>query len=170
VRLTLDFTSARIWFFIAVCLLVFGLSRSIHASSILQRFMMAAPPTISTQEIRNLLADGTRNSNFVIVDVRSEAEVSVSVIPSAISRAEFERTAADHQGKEIITYCTIGVRSGRFAKKLIQQGWKARNYKGSIIDWCKNKLPLVTHDGEETQQVHTYSARYSVPDDYKAIF
>jgi len=104
------------------------------------------------------------------VDARSEAESGVSVIPGAITRTEFERTAVDHQGKEIIAYCTVGVRSGKFVNQLIQQGWKAWNYQGSIIDWCENKLPLVTHDGTKTQQVHTYSARYSVPDDYEAIY
>ena len=131
---------------------------------------MPTPPTITAHEIRNLLADEKQTDNFVIVDVRSELESGVSIIPGAITQTEFERTAAEHQGKEVIAYCTIGVRSGKFAKRLIQQGWQAWNYEGSIIDWCQNKLPLVTRDGTETQQVHTYHARYSVPDDYDAIF
>ena len=131
---------------------------------------MATPPIISTQELRELLANQARNNSFLIVDVRSESEVRVSVIPSAIPQAEFERTVADHRGKEIIAYCTVGARSGKFTKKLSRQGWRVRNYEGSIIDWCKHKLPLMTLDGAETQRVHTYSARYSVPDEYEAIF
>ncbi len=154
----------------AVCLLIFGLSQSIEASSVLRRIIMPKPPTITAQEIRDLLENDEQSGNFVIVDVRSESESGVSLIPGALTRTEFERTAADHQGKAVIAYCTVGVRSGKFVNQLIRQGWKACNYEGSIIDWCKNKLPLVSPDGAETQQVHTYSAKYSVPDDYKAIY
>lgn len=117
-----------------------------------------------------MLENEEQSGNFVIVDVRSESESGVSLIPGALTRTEFERTAADHQGKKVIAYCTVGVRSGKFVNQLIRQGWKAWNYEGSIIDWCKNKLPLVSPDGAETQQVHTYSAKYSVPDDYKAMY
>ncbi len=130
---------------------------------------MMSIPTITAQEIRTLQADETRKDTFVIVDVRSESESDVSVIPGAITQAEFNRTAENHQGKKVITYCTVGVRSGKFARKLIRQGWTASNYEGSIIDWCENSLPLVTHDGTETNQVHTYSSRYSVPNEYEAI-
>jgi len=168
-RLTLNFKNYRAWFLTAICLLVIGLSQSIYVQSALQRIIMATP-TITAQEIRSVLADEKRKDNFVIVDVRSESESDVSVIPGAITEAEFKRTEADHQGKEIIAYCTIGVRSGKFASRLVRQGWKAWNYEGSIIDWCQNKLPLITHDGTETQQVHTYSARYTVPGEYEAIY
>ena len=169
-RLKLDSTSTTIWRFMAICLLVIGLSQSIQASSVLQRIIMPTPPSITAQKIRSLLADEEKSGDFVIAHVRSESESGVSVIPGAITQTEFERTAADHQGKEIIAYCTVGIRSGKFANKLIRDGWQAWNYEGSIIDWCQNKLPLVTRDGTETQQVHTYSDRYSVPDDYEAIF
>lgn len=154
----------------ALCLLIVGVSPSIQVSSVLRRIIMPKPPTITAQEIRDMLENEEQSGNFVIVDVRSESESGVSLIPGALTRTEFERTAADHQGKKVIAYCTVGVRSGKFVNQLIRQGWKAWNYEGSIIDWCKNKLPLVSPDGAETQQVHTYSAKYSVPDDYKAMY
>lgn len=165
----MDFTNYRAWFLTAFCLLVVGLSQSIQAQSALLQFIMSTP-TITAQEIRELLADEEQKDRFVIVDVRSESESGVSLIPGAITQAEFKRTEAEHQGKEVIAYCTIGVRSGKFVKQLARQGWKAWNYEGSIIDWCKNQLPLVSHDGSETRQVHTYSSRYTVPGDYEAIF
>lgn len=154
----------------ALCLLIVGVSPSIQVSSVLRRIIMPKPPTITAQEIRDMLENEEQSGNFVIVDVRSELESGISLIPGALTRTEFEQTAADHQGKKVIAYCTVGVRSGKFVNQLIRQGWKAWNYEGSIIDWCKNKLPLVSPDGAQTQQVHTYSAKYSVPDDYKAIY
>jgi len=92
----------------------------------------------------------------------------VSMIPGALTKSEFEDTAHQHQGKLVIAYCTIGVRSGHYAADLIRKGWKARNYRGSILDWCNNNSPL-TCDGVETNLVHTYSPRYSVNENYVAV-
>ena len=63
---------------------------------------------------------------------------------------------------------TIGVRSGKYASKLIEEGWDACNYKGSILDWCENKQSLETIQGVPTNRVHTYSWWYSVPTMYAA--
>ena len=105
---------------------------------------------------------------YVIVDVRSDEEIAVSLIPGAITQAEFEQTLLDHENKEVIVYCTIGVRSAKYANKLIEEGWQARNYKGSILDWCEHKQSLETIQGDPTNRVHTYSWWYSVPAMYSA--
>jgi len=107
--------------------------------------------------------------HFVIVDVRSNVETDISMIPGALTKSEFEESENLHQGKTIIVYCTVGVRSGKYVAELREKGWQAQNYQGSILDWCENKLPLNTRDGRATNQVHTYSARYSVPQEYIAV-
>ena len=122
-------------------------------------------PVISAAEIRALQNDPNHQNSFVIVDVRSKSETDVSMIPGALTKSEFEEAANQHQGKLVIIYCTIGVRSGSYATSLIRKGWQAFNYKGSILDWCQNKHPLMA-DGSETNKVHTYNRRYSVPDNY----
>ena len=125
-------------------------------------------PVATTAQIHELLADRSNEDHFVIVDVRSQAETEVSMIPGALTKSEFEDSINHHQGKLVIAYCTIGVRSGRYASDLIRKGWKARNYRGSILDWCDHNSPL-THNGEVTNLVHTYSQRYSVNKNYVAV-
>ena len=133
------------------------------------RLKVDAAPVVVADQIRRLQVDQTQQDQFVVVDVRSKAETDVSMIPGAITKSEFEESAREHQGKTIIVYCTVGVRSGKYAAKLNQKGWEARNYKGSILDWCQRELLLKTRDGKKTNQVHTYSAWYSVPQNYVAV-
>jgi len=126
-------------------------------------------PIAELQKIRQLQTDDALKDRFIVVDVRSKAETDVSVIPGAITEATFEQTANQHEGKMVIAYCTVGVRSQAYADQLKRNGWDAWNYKGSIIDWCKNQLPLTTESGEKTNRVHTYNSQYTVPTEYEAV-
>ncbi|QDV70467.1 hypothetical protein Poly24_41910 [Rosistilla carotiformis] len=139
-------------------------------------------PTISTAELNQELAaqrDAEAKSlaagtdapvpRFVVVDVRSEAEVNVSVIPGAITKAEYEKNRQQYQGRTVISYCTVGGRSGKYAAQLAKEGVDVKNYKGSILKWVDAKLPLVTLEGQPTNRVHTYSDRYSVPAEYEQV-
>ena len=108
-------------------------------------------------------------ADFVVVDVRTEKEVNVSVIPGAITQAEYERDASKHRGKLVIPYCTVGGRSGAYAKELASKGVKVKNYQGSILKWIDAGLPLVTLDGQRTNRVHTYSDRYRIPEKYEQV-
>ena len=126
-------------------------------------------PSVTALEIQDLLNDEKNADQFVIVDVRSKAETDVSMIPGALTKSEFESTAQEHDGKTVIVYCTIGVRSGEYAASLNEKGWDALNYEGSILDWCGNNFPL-TLDGVQTNQVHTYSRWYSAPENYVAVY
>ena len=107
--------------------------------------------------------------DFIIVDVRTDAEVNVSVIPSAITKARYEKNKKQYEGRIVIPYCTVGVRSGAYAKQLVGNGVKVKNYKGSILKWIDAGLPLVTLDGKPTNRVHTYSDRYRVPANYERV-
>ncbi len=126
-------------------------------------------PVLSAKQIREIQGSKEWSNRFVIVDVRAKGETAVSMIPGAITKSEFEKASRQHQGKLVIVYCTVGHRSGIYAKKLKAQGWNAYNYKGSILDWCKNQLPLVTSKGKKTKRVHTYSSRYKAAEGYEAV-
>lgn len=138
--------------------------------------------TIETGELSTMLAqrqqaarDAERagkplpNSDFVLVDVRSDEETGVSVIPGAITKAQYEQDAAKYRDKLVIPYCTVGGRSGAYAKQLAGKGVKVKNYQGSILKWVDAGLPLVTLGGEPTNRVHTYSDRYRVPAKYEQV-
>ena len=58
----------------------------------------------------------------VLVDVRSDDEREVSTLPGAISQKEFEKDPDRFAGREVVTYCTIGYRSGRYTEKLVAEG------------------------------------------------
>ena len=103
------------------------------------------------------------------VYVRSDSEIKVSVIPGAITKSQYERDRAKYRGRTVIPYCTVGGRSGAYAKQLAKSGITAKNYKGSILDWVKNELPVVTLDGKPTNRVHTYSDRYRIPAKYQQV-
>lgn len=136
--------------------------------------------TISTDDLRALLAKrqqaeakeaGTKTpqSDFVVVDVRSDAEVNVSIIPGAITKAHYEKNRQQYQGRTVIVYCTVGRRSGVYAKQLAKNGVKVKNYQGSILKWVEAELPIVTLSGKPTNRVHTYSDRYRIPSKYEQV-
>ncbi|MEQ8514993.1 MAG: rhodanese-like domain-containing protein [Chromatocurvus sp.] len=125
--------------------------------------------SVSVEELQALMAGKGPQGKIVLVDVRSPGEIAVSMIPGAISRSEFEASRDQYRGTEVITYCTVGARSADYAEKLLDDGFQARNYAGSILDWVGAGLSLVTPDGEPTRRVHVYSKRFSVPPPYEAV-
>ncbi|MDM4018746.1 rhodanese-like domain-containing protein [Roseiconus lacunae] len=142
---------------------------------------LAPVETIKVDELKTLLdqrkaaekkaqaEEKTVDSDFVLVDVRSEKEFSVSMIPGAITKAEFEKQKSKFKDKTVIAYCLVGGRSGRYASELRREGYDVKNFKGSILGWCQAELPVVTPDGKPTKRVHIYSDRYSIPDSYEAL-
>ncbi len=107
-------------------------------------------------------------ADFVLVDVRSAAEVNVSLIPGAITQEQYEKNAGDYRDRLVIPYCAVGGRSSAYARKLDQAGVKVQNYKGSILEWVQAEKPLVTLDGQSTNRVNINSARYRIPAKYEA--
>jgi rhodanese-related sulfurtransferase len=107
--------------------------------------------------------------NFILVDVRSPREMSVSVIPGAISKSEFEKNIEKYRGMTVIPYCTVGGRCADFSRQLAQSGWTVRSYRGSIVDWVKNELPLLTPLGEKTHRLHTNGKQFDLPGGYQQV-
>ncbi|MEW5319867.1 MAG: hypothetical protein WDW38_010986 [Sanguina aurantia] len=104
-----------------------------------------------------LMAD---ESAVVIVDVRDPYEQEVSMLPGpVITKDQFLAQQAELQGKTVVCYCTVGLRSGYFADELRKGGWLAYNLTGSILGWTQQGLPLVdpTDHTTETKRVHTHN-------------
>jgi rSAM/selenodomain-associated transferase 2/rSAM/selenodomain-associated transferase 1 len=111
-----------------------------------------------------------RGGNYVLVDVRTDAERGVSIIPGAISAHEYERTISEHSGKSVICYCTVGYRSADYAQKLKIRGITVSSFNGSIVAWCQAGRKLTTPDGHETTQVHVYGPQWDlVPPEYQSV-
>lgn len=123
---------------------------------------------ISVAEICEFQNNPAANA-FILVDVRTEAEISVSTIPNAITRKQLESSSIDYRGRIVVTYCTIGGRSLLYARQLSKRGIDARNFRAGIIGWCVSGLPLVTPQGDATNQVHTHTALFRVPPAYEQV-
>lgn len=107
---------------------------------------------------------------LVIVDVRPEEEREVSMIPGAVSQDWFEEHRDQYRDKLVITYCTIGARSGRYAANLQGEGFDVANLRGSILAWAHAGRPLINENGP-TIRVHVYSADWNLlPAGYEAVW
>lgn len=106
----------------------------------------------------------------VLVDVRSAAEREVSIIPGAITSEEFEARMDELEDRPVVTYCTIGYRSGLYANGLLSRGWDARNLEGSILAWTYSGRPLES-DGQPTRRVHVYGKRWNLAaEDFESVW
>ncbi len=114
-------------------------------------------PDVTAEE---LLALPDRDG-IVLVDVRTPREQQVSMIPGAVTAAEFEAAAAGHEGATVVTYCTLGHRSGIYGRRLARAGWKVKNLKGSILSWTHAGGELRGPDGP-TRRVHVGGPKWSL--------
>ncbi len=118
---------------------------------------------ITTQQLADWLANKDRPQP-VLLDVRTAAEWKVSHLAGARRvdpKAEAE-TAAQGLPKEtpIVTYCSVGYRSGGMAERLQKAGYNnVKDLEGSIFEWANEGRPLV-HEGEPATQVHPYNATW----------
>jgi len=128
-------------------------------------------PKVEGIAAAELKADLKEGREVVLVDVRKPEEQEVSMIPGAITQAEFEQRQDSLRDKTIVTYCTAGYRSGLYAKKLEKKGWRVLNLEGSLLSWTHAGGPLTDSEGEPTKRVHVYNADWSLEaSDYDPVW
>jgi len=124
-------------------------------------------PSISAEEYMDMRED----DDVVLIDAREDYEREVSIIPGAISAADFEAEADEHAGKRVVVHCAIGYRSGLYAKELLARGFNAYNLEGGILLWAHAGGGLVGADGEGTKLVHVYGRQWDLlPEGYGAVW
>lgn len=107
---------------------------------------------------------------FVLVDVRTDKEMKTSVIPGAISKSEFDAKRANLQKVPIIAYCTIGYRSGLFAKELATTGVLVYNLRGGILAWA-HAGQLFSSSTGTTRTAHVYGEQWNLlPTGYHGVW
>jgi len=117
------------------------------------------------------LLDLEANGDTILVDVRTPAEQAVSMLPGAITQSAFAAARDLYRDKTVVTYCTIGARSGEYAEELRGEGIEVFNLKGSILAWSHAGLPLVDREGHDTKKVHTYGQKWDlVADGYEGVW
>lgn len=104
----------------------------------------------------------------VLIDVREHEENVLSTIPSAIHSSQAVQHIERLQGKEfnVVCFCTVGFRSGLFAKSLVPKVGNVFNY--SIMEHVWGGGTLVSPQGEQQDRVHVYHRNYInvFPDTY----
>ncbi len=116
---------------------------------------------IDPEQVANWLSDKTR-ARPVLLDVRTKAEYDVSHLPGA--RRVEPNSSADavnlSKDQPIVTYCSVGYRSGAFAQKLQEAGYKnVQNMAGSIFQWA-NEGRLIEREGKRVDKVHPYNGTW----------
>ncbi len=108
--------------------------------------------------------------DVVLVDVRNPPEQAVSMIPGSITSTELESDPSAYAGRTLVTYCTIGHRSGLYAQKLQAAGFRVFNLKGAILAWTHAQRELVDAEGS-TRKVHVAGPRWSLESsDYDPVW
>ncbi len=130
-------------------------------------------PTLRADSLRALLDD----TDLVLIDVRQPDEQAVSMIPHALTTADF---AAKYRkgipkAKRLVVYCTLGYRSGKYAMELARQGITAANLEGGLLAWTHAGGPLEVRNAAglvtATRRVHIYSSGWNlVHPDYEAVW
>ncbi len=106
----------------------------------------------------------------VLVDVRPPEERAVSTIAGALDVAAFRALPADPE-RVVVTYCTIGERSGRFARDLRETGIDARNLTGGILEWTFAGGELIDPAGRPTKRAHVYGPRWNLlPEGWTGVY
>jgi len=118
---------------------------------------------IATTDLEAWLKDSKRPVP-VLLDVRTRAEFDISHLRNAEHVEPDATPSAVHVLKDqpIVTYCSVGYRSGAFAEKLRAAGYsQVSNLEGSIFRWANEGRPLV-RDGKPVETVHPYNRTWGL--------
>jgi len=106
----------------------------------------------------------------VLVDVREDHEIQVSIIPGALTQSQFEQQIERYRNYTVVVYCTIGYRSGRYVNRLLKKDIKAVNLAGGVLAWA-HAGKIFNKEGQVSKQVHVYGKQWNLlPVDYDAVY
>lgn len=118
---------------------------------------------VTTAELAAWLADDQRRPPLLL-DVRTRAEFEVSHLRNA-RQVEPEASAfviEQPKDRPVVTYCSVGYRSGEFAEKLRTAGFtSAVNLEGSIFKWANEGRPLFRNE-EQVRKVHPFNRTWGL--------
>ena len=126
-------------------------------------------PVVSSTEaaVRNFRGGATH----LLVDVRSRREQAVGMIRGAVTKEEFESRYLNSdvgvpESYTVAPYCTIGYRSGMYARELVKRGVPASkvvNHEG-VIMYTYLRKPLVVKRPSESTNTHSDPPRVQYND------
>lgn len=116
----------------------------------------------------------------LLLDARPDSEVGVSRLPGAMpvdpdidAEAFLARFGELSRGRDVVIYCSVGVRSSKLASRVrdvLQKNGAKRvaNLRGGIFAWHNTGRPLLDTAGG-TELVHPYSSRWTYYLDFQDL-
>lgn len=103
----------------------------------------------------------SQDSAMLFLDARERDEFEVSRIRGAryVGYLDFDlqRLEGTDRSTPIIVYCSVGYRSEKIAKRLIDNGFSnVYNLVGGIFGWSNAQRQIVDKDGAHTNEVHGF--------------
>ena len=121
---------------------------------IIKSLLKNSIPVLSIDQAKELI------ESSIFIDARSVHEYNISHIKDSINIPynNFESDIIINNTKQIIVYCSIGLRSEKLAEKLINKGFnQVYNLYGGIFEWANLNLPLYRRNNEVVQELHVYN-------------
>ena len=101
------------------------------------------------------------DKDIIFLDAREKREFDVSHIKNArwvgFNSFNIKRVDTIPYNKKIVVYCSVGYRSEKIVKKLIDLGYKnVSNLYGGIFEWVNQNHKVFNHKGV-TKQIHAFN-------------
>lgn len=126
-------------------------------------------PTISADSLARLIevSGSGQPAAFILLDTRTQDEWQLSRIPGAqwAGFDNFTLNLPDLPEPEtpVVLYCTIGYRSEQIGEQLSKAGYRnVSHLYGGLIGWKNRGYPLLNHQSQLTDSVHTYDAYWGI--------
>ena len=106
---------------------------------------------ISAQAAYDMIQSNRNNTDFIIVDVRTQGEYSAGHVAGAtmidIYLPDFQsKVSALDRNKKYLVYCMTGIRSAQAVKTMKDLGFReVYDLGGGINQWTSSGYPLVTN-------------------------
>lgn len=131
-------------------------------ADLLKQYNNKSVPYISTQEL------AMSQNTVVLLDARELKEFETSHIKNAIPIGydtfdlDAVTAAIKDKEKEIVVYCSVGIRSEVIAEKLKKAGYKnISNLYGGIFKWKNENFTVYNAKEKETDSIHTFNKEWS---------
>lgn len=115
----------------------------------------------------NVRDAAAHQSSYLFLDSREREEYKVSHIKNSIyvSDKEFNIDKLEQLPKDtgIIVYCSVGIRSDKIAKKIMDAGYpNVHNMFGGIFEWINEGNPVYDSTEKSTKNIHAYSKMWGM--------
>ncbi|MDZ7879379.1 MAG: rhodanese-like domain-containing protein [Saprospiraceae bacterium] len=135
-------------------------SKNYKLEKTLRAMLRFSVPTIGVDSL-------VKMTDKIVLDARERREFDVSHLPNAqyCGYDNFDPSVLNGipKHKNIVVYCSIGVRSEKIVEKIKALGYtQVSNLYGSLFEWVNTGHQVVDSTGNNTRKVHTYSRLWAI--------